>query len=48
MKELYLGRYIITNPSSIGFQIKLVLSGNDRNRDPKTNNNFRNKGEYYD
>ena len=29
MKELYLGRYIITNPCSIGFQIKLVLSGSE-------------------
>ena len=28
MKELYLDRYIITNPCSIGFQIRLVLSGN--------------------
>ncbi len=30
MKELYIGRYIITNPCFTGFQIRLVLSGNKK------------------
>jgi len=36
------------SPYLQGFVNQQLLSGNDRNRDTKTNDNFRNKGECYE